>query len=92
MLFSASAYSNTGQNRSVLIPVGVGTGGLGTTGLSGDDNLINRKNRPGSLGRELDSPLLGYEQIEDTLFNGVKSARVVIVLWRMMLVRCIRLG
>ena len=59
----------------------VGTGGLGTTGLSGDDNLINRKNRPGSLGGELDGPLLGYEEIEDTLLHGIKGAGVVVVLY-----------
>lgn len=58
----------------------VGTGGLRTTGLSGNNNLINRKNRPGSLGGELDSPLLGYKKIENTLLHGIKGTGVVVVL------------
>lgn len=73
-------FRPTSSNRSVLIPVRVGTGGLGTTGLPGDDNLVNRKNRPGSLGGELDSPLLGHEEIENTLLHGVVGTGVVVVL------------
>lgn len=73
-------FRPTSSNKSVLIPVRVGTGGLGTTGLSGDDNLVNRKNRPGSLGGELDSPLLGHEKIENTLLHGVVGTGVVVVL------------
>lgn len=78
--FGSITHVFRSSNRSVLIPVGVGTGGLGTTGLSGDDNLINRKNRPGSLGGELDSPLLGYEEIENTLLHGINGTGVVVVL------------
>jgi len=31
--------------------------------LPGDDDLVNRQHRPGSLGGELDGPLLGDEQV-----------------------------
>ena len=50
---------------------GVGTWGLGPAGLSRDDNLVNRKNCPGGLGRKLNGPLLRYQQIQDAVLLGV---------------------
>jgi hypothetical protein len=59
---------------------GVGARRLWTTGLSGDDNLVNRQDCPGCLCGKLDSPLLGHQQVQDALLLSIKSAGVVLVL------------
>lgn len=64
----------------VLIPVRVGSGRLRAAGLPGDDDLVDRQDRPGSLGGELDGPALGDQEIQDTLVAGVQSTRGILVL------------
>jgi hypothetical protein len=50
--------------------------------LPGNDDLVDRENCPGSLGRKLDSPLLGHQQIQDALFLGIQRASIILVLDR----------
>lgn len=56
--------------------------GLWPAGLPSDDDLVDRQDRPGGLGRKLDGPLLGHEQVQDAFVLGVERARVVLVLGR----------
>jgi hypothetical protein len=48
--------------------------------LSCHDDLVNGQDCAGSLGGKLDSPLLGNEEIEDTLILGIKKSSVIVVL------------
>lgn len=60
----------------------VGTRGLRPAGLPGNNDLVDGEDGPGGLGGELDGPLLGCQQVQDTLLLSVEGAGVVLVLGR----------
>ena len=62
----------------------VGTRWLGTTSLAGNNNLVYREHRPCRFRRQLDSPLLRREEVENAVLLGVKGPRAVVVLQGML--------
>lgn len=58
----------------------VGSRGLRPACLPGNNNLVNRKNCPRSLGGQLDRPLLGYQEIQDALLFRIQGSGATLVL------------
>lgn len=68
------------QTGRGLVSYGVGSGRLGPSGLSGDDNLVNGQDGPGRLGGKPNGPTLGGQEIQNAILVCVKDARAVVVL------------
>lgn len=71
-----------GRGRRWGLTYRVGTRRLGTAGLLRDNDLVDGEDCAGSLGGELDGPVLGGKEVQDALLPGVEDAGAVIVLVR----------
>jgi hypothetical protein len=58
----------------------VGSRGLRPARLTSNNNLIDRQNCPGSLGGQLNRPLLGYQEIQDALLFRIQSSGATLIL------------